>query len=445
MHGVIQPPQPSCIPLDETLLPEIMKDYGYSTHIVGKWHLGMYKPACLPTERGFDSHFGILLGAGEYYNHTYSYYLNSEDVTMEGKDFRFTADGVADDKVQETYDGVYSTTAYVGRVKEIIDETAESSSPLFLYVAFQNVHKPIEVPSEYVALYNGGPLSGTRKRYAGMVSALDDAVGEIVSELKTAGLYNDSVIIFSTDNGGVHIPSNNWPLRGAKHSLWEGGIRAVGFVHSRAYIPSCNVGKISQDLIHVSDWLPSLAEGLLEETLPEPSDNAKALDGINVWDYFAECFVEEPLRNELLHNIDPLYLAGRVKANQYSADGILQVSETFDTSIHAALRVGDMKILTGKQGSLLREPPPESSSTAPTETVNEDQSVWLFNITADPYELNDLSTEEAEIVNEMVAKLAEYWESDKRANILFPQSELEADPGEEGYWGPWRNDDESLI
>lgn len=71
---------------------------------------------------------GILLGAGEYYNHTYSYYLNSEDVTMEGKDFRFTADGVADDKVQGIYDGVYSTTAYVERVKEIINETAESSS-----------------------------------------------------------------------------------------------------------------------------------------------------------------------------------------------------------------------------------------------------------------------------------------------------------------------------
>ncbi|KAJ8029195.1 Arylsulfatase B [Holothuria leucospilota] len=279
-----------------------------------------------------------------------------------------------------------------------------------------------------------------------MVSALDDAVGEIVSKLKTSGLYNNSVIIFSTDNGGVYQLGSNWPLRGAKNSLWEGGIRAVGFVHSPAYIPSCNVGKISQDLIHVSDWLPSLAEGLLEETLPEPSDSTKALDGINVWDYFAECFVEEPLRNELLHNIDPLYLAGRVKANQYSADGILQVSETFDTSIHAALRVGDMKILTGKQGSLLRKPPLESSSpTAPTETVSSDQSVWLFNITADPYELHDLSTEEPELVNELVAKLADYWESGKRANILFPQYELEADPGVRGYWGPWRHNNESLI
>ncbi|KAJ8029194.1 Arylsulfatase B [Holothuria leucospilota] len=128
MHGVIQPPQPSCIPLNETLLPEIMKDYGYSTHIVGKWHLGMYKPACLPTERGFDSHFGILLGAGKYYSHTYSYNLKAEGVTMEGKDFRFTTDGVDDDKVQETYKGIYATTAYVERVKEIIDETAESSS-----------------------------------------------------------------------------------------------------------------------------------------------------------------------------------------------------------------------------------------------------------------------------------------------------------------------------
>ncbi|XP_071817266.1 arylsulfatase B-like [Apostichopus japonicus] len=447
MHGVIQPPQPSCIPLDEKLLPEYMKDYGYSTHMVGKWHLGMYKPACRPTNRGFDSHYGILLGAGGYYSHTSSYYMKAEDVTFTGKDYRYTYSGVTDDEIQEEYDQNYTTTLYIDRAKEIIDTYSGTSnsdiSPLFLYVAFQTPHKPIEVPNSFVQPYNGGPLTGTRKQYAGLVGSLDYAVGEIVQKLKDVGIYDESIIIFSTDNGGADQPSSNWPLRGAKHTLWEGGIRGVGFVTSPNFIPNCNVGSVKHDLVHVSDWLPTIVEGALQETVTPPTN--KSLDGVNVWNYISKCKVKRTLRRELLHNIDPFYLQGRIKDSDY-VNGVLQTPATFDTSIHAALRVGDMKIMTGEQGSMDRTPPPESGLATPVETLNQTQSVRLFNIADDPYEETDLSTTaDPALFQSMLDKLADYWESSDRVAILYPQYETEADPETDGYWRPWRNDDESLI
>ncbi|CAB4041909.1 Arylsulfatase B [Paramuricea clavata] len=170
-----------------------------------------------------------------------------------------------------------------------------------------------------------------------MVSAMDEAIGNITKTLKEKGLWNNTVLIFSTDNGGqVQNGGNyNWPLRGWKGSLWESGVRGVGFVNSPLLK---NPGRVSHEMIHVSDWFPTLvklAGGDLNGTKP--------LDGFNIWETINTG--KPSPRTEILHNIDP----GRV-------------SWFYNWSAQAALRVGDWKLLTGFQSRHSQWIPPPNSS-----------------------------------------------------------------------------------
>ena len=179
-----------------------------------------------------------------------------------------------------------------------------------------------QVPAEYEALYPS-TMNADRRTYSGMVSALDDSVSTVVTALKDADLYNNSVIIFVSDNGGnIHnrhtggrsgCGASNYPLRGDKSTLWEGGTRTPAFVHSPLLERS---GYVSHELIHITDWLPTLLH--LGGVAGSAEDDF--LDGVNQWRTLSAG--EPSARTEIVYNID-------------------------ETKPNAALLIGDLKLIWG--------------------------------------------------------------------------------------------------
>jgi arylsulfatase A-like enzyme len=253
VYTVVRPHAKWGLPLAERTLANALKEAGYATAIVGKWHLGEFDPAYLPTSRGFDHHYGHYFGALDYFTHL--------------------RDGELDwyrDRMPLKEEG-YSTNL-LGREACRVIEKHDQTKPLFLYVPFNGVHSPFESPAEYLKPYNG--LQGNRRTLAGMLAAVDEAIGQIAAALDKAGMRENTLIVFSSDNGGPR-PGDNLPLKGFKGSIWEGGVRGCAFANWPEHIPA---GVNSDQPLHVIDWYPTLVKlggGSLEQKLP--------IDGLDVW------------------------------------------------------------------------------------------------------------------------------------------------------------------
>ncbi|XP_047424940.1 arylsulfatase B [Mugil cephalus] len=440
-HQIIWPCQPYCVPLDEKLLPQFMKEAGYATHMVGKWHLGMYKKECLPTRRGFDSYFGYLTGGEDYYTHIRCNAIAALNQTRCALDLR---DG---EEVATAYKGVYSTELFSQRAITVIEKHSNSSEPLFLYVALQAVHSPMQVPDRYTEPY-GFIKDHDRRTYAGMVSAMDEAVGNITLALQQRGLWDNTVLVFSTDNGGQTLcGGSNWPLRGRKWSLWEGGVRGVGFVSGPLL---SRPGTVSRELVHISDWLPTLVglAGGRSSAAPTTSNTttttttSRPLDGFNVWNTISKGYASP--RVELLHNIDPLYYDiapcpgrdPRLTLAQAVSGGPSWANSTFNVSIHAAIRSSNWKLLTGYPGCDVWFPRPgfNTSDLDPSRT-DPLKPVMLFDVENDPEERNEVSAQFPTVVEYLLTRLQRLQKG--ALPITFPDDDPRCDPGPTGAWGPW--------
>ncbi|XP_028827292.1 arylsulfatase B isoform X2 [Denticeps clupeoides] len=436
-HQIIWPCQPYCVPLDEKLLPQFMKEAGYATHMVGKWHLGMYRKDCLPTRRGFDSYFGYLTGSEDYFTHHRCAHIDALNVTRCVLDLR---DG---EDVATGYSGVYSTELFTQKVTDIIGKH-DPGKPLFLYMALQAVHDPLEVPERYVTPYRF-IKDKQRRTFAGMVSAMDEAVGNVTEALKSKGLWDNTVLVFSTDNGGQTLSGgSNWPLRGRKWSLWEGGVRAVGFVNSPLLK---NPGTVSQELIHITDWLPTLV-GLAGGRM----NHSKPLDGFDVWKTISKGTASPRL--ELLHNIDSMYVdIAPCPGNRYgnfspeftrhrvSVPPSPSQSDGFDVRIHAAIRYREWKLLTGYPGCPVWFPKPGTTTHPHWEDLNISKpsslqnNIQLYNVERDPEERDEVSAQNPDMVDFLLTRLQHYQNSAEP--IVYPDNDPKCDPGPDGAWGPW--------
>jgi len=336
-------PGPANYGLDtsEYLMPQCLKEAGYSTAIIGKWHLGHADTKYWPKQRGFDYQYGAMIGELDYYTHSdagvLDWFRDNRPVKEQGY-----------------------TTQLIGAeaVKYIQQQHAEQ--PFYLYLTFNAPHTPYQAPQEYIDRfqYISDP---TRRTYAGMIACLDDEIGKVIAAIDKRGLRNNTMIVFHSDNGGTRnamfagqmtdlskmvLPCDNGPYRDGKGSLFEGGNRVAACANWPGKISPQTVG----GMIHAVDLYPTFAALAGAST-----EKCKPLDGVNVWETIAQG--KPSPRTEVIYNVEPF---------------------------RAAMRDGDWKLIW--------------RSLIPT-------SVDLYNLAIDPYEQQNLAEKYPDKVSAMQMRL----------------------------------------
>jgi arylsulfatase A-like enzyme len=341
--GVVRPWAQYGLPLEERTLAQALKDAGYTTAIVGKWHLGHFASEYLPTRRGFDHQYGHYNGALDYFTHI--------------RDGGF--DWHRDDQVCR--DEGYSTHLLAKDAVQFVTNNA-GKKPFFLYVPFNAVHAPHQVPAEYTKPYAN--LQGARLKYAGMLAALDEAVGQLVDAVEKASVRQNTLFVFSSDNGGPQpgVVTDNGRFRAGKGTLYEGGVRVAAFATWEGHIQA---GSTITEPVHMVDWYPTLLRlcgARAQQKLP--------VDGFDIWPTLTQG--KRSPRDAILLNATPN--AG-------------------------AIRAGDWKLIV-RRGT-------DDPDGGPAK-LDGKEVVELFNLNEDPYEQTNLADKHLERVKELRAMLAAY-------------------------------------
>jgi arylsulfatase A-like enzyme len=275
------------VPTDEWYLPQSLREAGYTTALVGKWHVGHAKREFWPRHRGFDYFYGALVGEIDYFTHAahgvVDWYRNNEQVKEKGY-----------------------VTSLIGNDAVRLIEKHDPDKPLYLYLAFTSPHTPYQAPQEYLDKYME-ITDPDRRAYAAMITAMDDQIGRVVDALEQRKMRDNAIILFHSDNGGTRsakftgesvvkgeLPPNNGPYRDGKGTLYEGGTRVVALANWPGRIKP---GKVN-GMMHVVDLFPTLI-GLAGGKF----DKSKPVDGLDVWPTISEG--KPSPRTELVYNVDP--------------------------------------------------------------------------------------------------------------------------------------------
>ncbi len=234
------------LPPEIPTLPSLLRDAGYATALIGKWHLG-YPPACGPLRSGYDRFYGIMAGGVDYFSHCSG---KGDHDLYEGEEERHDIGYLTDLLSQRAVDHVRSQAA-----------SARSGKPFFLSLHYTAPHWPWETRDDaHLAADVAHNLfhldGGNVETYRRMVHHMDEGIGQLVQALRDEGLLQDTLIVFTSDNGGERF-SDNWPLVGGKMDLTEGGIRVPWIAHWPAAIPA---GSTSAQHCMSMDWSATLLD-----------------------------------------------------------------------------------------------------------------------------------------------------------------------------------------
>src|SRR6202049_2005512 len=234
------------LPPEHPTLPSLLGKSGYGTTLIGKWHLGVL-PKFGPLKSGYDHFYGFRGGALDYYAHT------------AGTPPR---DDLWDDDVQVHQMG-YLTGLLGSRAVDVINGYAKSARPFFVSLHFNAPHWPWEAPGDEAESERLRTKSlfhfdgGTQKTYQRMIQAMDLQIGRVLQTLDANGLTENTIVVFTSDNGGERF-SDTWPFTGRKTELLEGGLRIPAIISWPARIPQ---GRTTGQVAITMDWLPTLLAG----------------------------------------------------------------------------------------------------------------------------------------------------------------------------------------
>ncbi|MGI9550396.1 MAG: sulfatase-like hydrolase/transferase [Aurantibacter sp.] len=325
-----------------TLLPEELNRAGYATALIGKWHLGLESPNT-PTERGFDYFHGWLGDMMDDYwkhrRHGINYMrLNEKEIDPEG----------------------HATDLFTDWSVEYVRDQAKDDRPFFLYLAYNAPHFPVQPPQDWLekVMKREKGIDSTRAKLVAFIEHMDDGIGKVIKALKDSGQYDNTIIVFTSDNGG-HMPSkaNNGPLRDGKQSMYEGGLK----------IPTCiswpqriKPGSVSKNNWMTMDIYPTLLE--MAGTAPK-----NIIEGRSFYSEFSGL-------NLAVDSDRSYYFIRREGGTRYGGQPIY------------ALRKGDWKLL----------------QNSPYEEYE------LYNLRKDPLEQKNLIEREPEKYKELNALLMEH-------------------------------------
>ncbi|XP_053671296.1 arylsulfatase B-like isoform X1 [Anopheles nili] len=448
-HYVIDSDEPWGLGLDQRIMPEYFREAGYGTHLIGKWHLGFFAEQYIPTSRGFDTHVGYL---GPYVDY-WSYVSKMNSGTFEGYDMRQNR------FVNYAANGTYATDYFTMVAKDIIGQHGKSGEPMLLVLNHLAPHAandddPLQAPQETIDRF-AYIRNDDRRKYAAIMSKLDDSVGAVYDSLKANHMLDNSIIVFLSDNGGVTrgMHSNtgsNYPLRGQKHSPWEGAVRTAALIWSPLLK---DTQRVSNQWFHISDWLPTLASAA---GITVGNSSFSDIDGIDQWEALA--YGTGNPRQKLMNNLDEIfgytsYMENGFKyvngttlngANDqwYGQADPLDTLPGDDQYLSAVMSTGiaraanlDEKVIS----YLRRHAKVDCGNEITSKECNPLVKPCLFDIINDPCEMHDISGEYPRKMRQ-IRDHVEYY----RLRSIRPRNrphDPEANPTKfGGVWTWWRTD-----
>lgn len=445
--GVIVDGTPNDLQLNLLTIADRLQQAGWNTSAYGKWDAGMTVWGSTPTCRGFDHFSGFYSAASDYFTHNV------------GAAYDYHDDFAIDHAARGEYTTHYVTSAVQAWISKQIHHSAAAKT--FAYVAHEAVHGPLEVPVSYIegACEQLIPANHPSRRiYCGMVRAADQSLQNISDTYKQLGIWDQTLTILSADNGGnVNDGGNNYPLRGNKATAWEGGVRGIGFISGAGIAPQLT-GTVSHEILHVTDWYPTIAAGIAGVNLDKigrpcvnPSRDLVGLDGVNQWPMFssgAPSAREEVLLDlqatqtwgettlvpgsgalrmgkwKILHGHTAVWKKASASANQCTMrDGSACSTAPNKCTINITAQTSPAWCPNGwvpapsNTRPTVPTPPPDVSCVGIEKGVpcllRNDSAylvggTWLFDVVSDPFEEHDLAAQNPAVVAKLLEALQKY-------------------------------------
>lgn len=390
-HDVIQSDAPWGLPIEFKIFPQYLNELGYSSHAVGKWHIGFFNETYLPTSRGFESYVGYLGDQEHYKTHRYTKSFgdvatndnNASETNYDNMIYFYDFIETRPDNSfellgkAEGFANVSSADIFVRQSSKLLHEHAEDQGerPLFMYLAWQNVHGPLDMLDDYyweesgdvdkeiVAKVRSIPQD-TRRHFASLLVQLDNSIEKVVHKVNETIGTERTLFLYASDNGGCKEAGGyNTPLRGGKHYMFEGGVRVPAFMSS-ARFPTSVAGTIYPGLFHVTDWLATVMGFIAEETTALTQDIMPGnTDSISHWSDIKKGDTKwgGGPRTSMILNIDK-WITG-------SEFELLPINFT-----RGAMVLGDLKLILNEYDNRWYRP------LAPAEVRSSNYSYWGYGL-----------------------------------------------------------------